>query len=201
MGTSQYNKNSNDRIGMPHNIDKFQTYSPCVASGAMATCYYLLTLPAYVPQNHLRNERRRIMIQTTACGLMALPYLTLLSTCMTHVLGGTAVYATIAGFQHDSIPTAIQALQDSLSEAVNIDFDNSEDKGVFTDQGLEGYDVVIFLSTTGEVTPSILAIFNITRTEIGVTVLDTSYRSEIRNTVRSGPLWSNTEQPSETLWY
>ncbi|KAK0193671.1 hypothetical protein F5146DRAFT_927153, partial [Armillaria mellea] len=80
--------------------------------------------------------------------------LILLSTCTTPALGETAralvdMYIATAGFGHDSVPTAVQALQ-ARGSAVHLDFQNTEDKGVFTDQGLEGYDVAIFLSTTGE---------------------------------------------------
>ncbi len=88
---------------------------------------------------------------------MTLLFLTLLSTCTTPALGEMAralVYTATVSFRHDSVPTAIQALQ-ARGSAVNIDFVNTEDKDVFTDQGLEGYDVVIFLSTTGEGMPSI----------------------------------------------
>ncbi|SJL00031.1 uncharacterized protein ARMOST_03343 [Armillaria ostoyae] len=84
---------------------------------------------------------------------MALLFLTLLSTCTTPAFGKTAralVYTATTGFRHDSIPTAIQALE-ARGSVVNVDFENTEDKGIFTEQGLERYDVVIFLSTTGEV--------------------------------------------------
>ncbi|KAK0495394.1 class I glutamine amidotransferase-like protein [Armillaria luteobubalina] len=93
------------------------------------------------------------MISTTTSGLISLLFLELLLTCTTPAFGETAralVYTATAGFRHDSIPTAVQALR-ARGSAVSIDFQNTEDKGVFTDQGLEGYDIVIFLSTTGEV--------------------------------------------------
>ncbi|KAK0469903.1 class I glutamine amidotransferase-like protein [Desarmillaria tabescens] len=93
------------------------------------------------------------MIPTTTSGLVSLLLLTLLSTCTIPAFGTTAralVYTATAAFRHDSIPTAVQALQ-AKGSAANVDFVHTEDKGVFTDQGLEGYDVVIFLSTTGEV--------------------------------------------------
>ncbi|PBL03766.1 class I glutamine amidotransferase-like protein [Armillaria gallica] len=93
------------------------------------------------------------MIPTTTSGLISLLFISILTTCTTPAFGETAralVYTATAGFRHDSIPTAIQALQ-ARGSAVNVDFVNTEDKGVFTDQGLEGYDIVIFLSTTGEV--------------------------------------------------
>ncbi len=88
---------------------------------------------------------------------MALQFLTLLSACTTPAFGEAAralVYTATVGFRHDSIPTAIQALQ-ARGSVINVDFENTEDKGIFTEQGLERYDVVIFLSTTGEGTPSI----------------------------------------------
>ncbi|KAK0193674.1 glycosyl-hydrolase [Armillaria mellea] len=93
------------------------------------------------------------MIPTTTSGLVSLLFLAILLTCTTPAFGETAralVYTATAGFRHDSIPTALQALQ-ARGSAVNLDFQNTEDKSVFTDQGMEGYDVVIFLSTTGEV--------------------------------------------------
>ncbi|PBK75532.1 hypothetical protein ARMSODRAFT_949793 [Armillaria solidipes] len=76
------------------------------------------------------------MIPTTACGLVTLLFLTLLSTYTTPALGETAralVYTATAGFRHDSISTAIQALQ-ARGSAVNLDFQNTEDQGVCTDQ-------------------------------------------------------------------
>ncbi|KAK0235765.1 glycosyl-hydrolase [Armillaria nabsnona] len=93
------------------------------------------------------------MFPSTTCSLMALLFLTLLSTCTTPAFGEAAkalVYTATAGFRHDSIPAAIQALQ-ARGSVINVDFENTEDKGIFTEQGLERYDVVIFLSTTGEV--------------------------------------------------
>ncbi|KAK0192144.1 hypothetical protein F5146DRAFT_1120095 [Armillaria mellea] len=47
------------------------------------------------------------------------------------------MYIATAGFRHDSTPTAVQALR-SRGSVVNVDFQNTEDKGVFTDQDLEG---------------------------------------------------------------
>ncbi|KAJ6631009.1 trehalose utilization-domain-containing protein [Mycena sp. CBHHK59/15] len=60
------------------------------------------------------------------------------------------VYTATKGFRHDSIPTAIQALNKQAS-SINVVFDNTEDAAQFTDQILAGYDAVMFLSTTGEV--------------------------------------------------
>ena len=63
------------------------------------------------------------------------------------------LYTATAGFRHDSIPTAIQALQNQSRESggnFSIRFDATEDSGRFRDDVLEGYDAVMFVSTTGE---------------------------------------------------
>src|SRR5581483_1208983 len=60
-----------------------------------------------------------------------------------HVL----LFTKTAGFHHDSIPAAVQAL-----EAANgLDVDQTDDASVFTDARLARYDVVVFLLTTGDV--------------------------------------------------
>lgn len=59
------------------------------------------------------------------------------------------IYSATAGFRHDSIPTAIQALKDA-GPSHNVLFNNTEDKTWFTDETLAKYDGVLFLSTTGE---------------------------------------------------
>ncbi|KAJ7284668.1 class I glutamine amidotransferase-like protein [Mycena rebaudengoi] len=60
------------------------------------------------------------------------------------------VYTATAGFRHDSIPTAIQALK-NRSSSINVVFDNTEDQTRFNDQTLAKYDAVMFLHNTGEV--------------------------------------------------
>jgi cytochrome c len=55
-----------------------------------------------------------------------------------------------AGFRHDSIPTAVQALRE-LGGRNRIEVDATEDAAVFTDRRLRRYDVVVFLLTTGDV--------------------------------------------------
>lgn len=59
------------------------------------------------------------------------------------------IYSATAGFRHDSIPTAIEALQNA-SNAINVRFDSTEDQTLFNDQNLARYDAILFLSTTGE---------------------------------------------------
>ncbi|KAF8999163.1 trehalose utilization-domain-containing protein [Cyathus striatus] len=60
------------------------------------------------------------------------------------------IYTRTTGFRHDSIPTAVEALQAKAS-SVNMIFDHTEDPAKFSDETLAGYDVLLFLSTTGEV--------------------------------------------------
>jgi hypothetical protein len=59
------------------------------------------------------------------------------------------LYTATADFRHDSIPTAIQSLKNQ-SNAFNVQFDATEDKSRFTDDGLGGYDAIMWVSTTGE---------------------------------------------------
>ncbi|KAG5634649.1 hypothetical protein H0H81_001252 [Sphagnurus paluster] len=60
------------------------------------------------------------------------------------------IYSATCGYRYDSIPTAILALQ-ANGTSIGVEFDATEDKSLFTDAGLAGYDAVLFLSTTGEV--------------------------------------------------
>ncbi len=60
------------------------------------------------------------------------------------------LFTKTAGFRHDSIPTAVQALRD-LGARNRIDVDAAEDAAVFTDRRLRRYDVVVFLLTTGDI--------------------------------------------------
>ena len=59
------------------------------------------------------------------------------------------IYSATRNFRHDSIPTAIEALR-AKGSSINVVFDNTEDETVFSDQGLAGYDALLFLSNTGE---------------------------------------------------
>ncbi|KAG6862000.1 hypothetical protein C0995_008187 [Termitomyces sp. Mi166 len=65
------------------------------------------------------------------------------------------IYSATAGFRHDSIPTAIAALK-AKGNAINVEFDSTEDKTRFTVENLSQYDALLFLSTTGESTVDIL---------------------------------------------
>ncbi|TFK98686.1 class I glutamine amidotransferase-like protein [Pterulicium gracile] len=60
------------------------------------------------------------------------------------------IYTATTGFRHDSIPTAVQALQ-AQAERANVNFTHTEDGTRFNDEELATYDGVVFLSTTGDV--------------------------------------------------
>ena len=60
------------------------------------------------------------------------------------------VFSKTVGFRHDSIPTGIQAIQ-NLGLAHDFEVTATEDASVFSEQGLAGFDVIIFLNTTGDV--------------------------------------------------
>lgn len=60
------------------------------------------------------------------------------------------VYSRTAGYRHASIPAGIAALR-RLGEEVGFAVDATEDPAAFTDGGLSRYEVVVFLSTSGDV--------------------------------------------------
>ena len=60
------------------------------------------------------------------------------------------VFSKTAGFRHDSIPAGITAIG-GLATSKNWQVDATEDASLFTAAVLSHYDVVIFLSTTGDV--------------------------------------------------
>lgn len=59
------------------------------------------------------------------------------------------IYSATRDFRHDSIPTAIDALV-AQGQSAGITFDHTEDQTWFTDEKLQLYDAVLFLSNTGE---------------------------------------------------
>lgn len=60
------------------------------------------------------------------------------------------VFSKTAGFRHDSIPTAVAALQ-RLGAQEGLAVDHSEDASDFNDKNLQRYRAVIFANTTGDV--------------------------------------------------
>jgi len=60
------------------------------------------------------------------------------------------VFTRHLGFAHASIPTGVEAVR-ALGRATGFSVDATEDPARFTDAGLAPYDVLVFLSTTGDV--------------------------------------------------
>lgn len=60
------------------------------------------------------------------------------------------VFSKTGGFRHESIPTAVAALQQLAAQQM-LDSDASEDAGVFTTERLARYGAVVFVNTTGDV--------------------------------------------------
>jgi PKD repeat protein/glucose/arabinose dehydrogenase len=60
------------------------------------------------------------------------------------------VFSKTAGYRHASIPTGVAAIK-ALGEANGFAVDATEDAASFTDANLDQYDVVVWLSTTGDV--------------------------------------------------
>ena len=60
------------------------------------------------------------------------------------------VFSKTAAFRHDSIPAGVAAIQ-RLGARHNFGVDATEDAAAFTDANLARYDVVVWLSTTGDV--------------------------------------------------
>ena len=60
------------------------------------------------------------------------------------------VFSKTAGFRHDAIPAGIAAVE-KLGLENNFDVDTTEDGADFNDENLKNYDVVIWMSTTGDV--------------------------------------------------
>ncbi|MBB5922972.1 glucose/arabinose dehydrogenase [Actinoalloteichus hoggarensis] len=60
------------------------------------------------------------------------------------------VFSKTAGFRHDSIPAGIAAIE-QLGEENGFTVTATEDAGAFTDDNLAQYEVVVWLSTTGDV--------------------------------------------------
>jgi cytochrome c len=60
------------------------------------------------------------------------------------------VFSRTTEFRHDSIPVGVQALRD-LAEERGWTLEATEDPSVFTDSGLAAFNVLLFLSPTGEI--------------------------------------------------
>jgi len=60
------------------------------------------------------------------------------------------VFSKTAAFRHDSIPAGVAAIR-QLGARHHFTVDATEDAAAFTDANLARYDVVVWLSTTGDV--------------------------------------------------
>jgi len=60
------------------------------------------------------------------------------------------VFSATAGFRHDSIPDGIAAIR-KLGSENGFGVDATEDRSVFDDTRLAGYDAVVFLCTSGDI--------------------------------------------------
>ncbi|MET0282943.1 MAG: ThuA domain-containing protein [Polyangiales bacterium] len=95
------------------------------------------------------------------------------------------VFTRTLGFRHDSIPASITALQGLASEH-HWQVTASEDPAVFSDAGLAPYDVIAFVSTSGD-------------------ILDASQQDALERFVRGGKGWVGVHAASDTEydwpWY
>jgi hypothetical protein len=71
-------------------------------------------------------------------------------TAAADALENVLVFSKTAGFRHDSIPAGIAAVQ-QLGQQNDVNVTATEDAAQFTDANLSSYDVIVFLSTTGDV--------------------------------------------------
>ena len=72
------------------------------------------------------------------------------ATSTGHPRFSALVFSKTAAFRHDSIPAGVAAIQ-RLGARHDFTVDATEDAAAFTDANLARYDVVIWLSTTGDV--------------------------------------------------
>jgi PKD repeat protein/glucose/arabinose dehydrogenase/type 1 glutamine amidotransferase len=95
------------------------------------------------------------------------------------------VFSKTAGFRHDAIPEGIAAIQ-KLGQEHNFTVDTTEDAAAFSDANLTRYQVVIFLSTTGD-------------------VLDDTQQAAFERYVRAGGGYTGVHAASDTeygwAWY
>ena len=84
----------------------------------------------------------------------AMPALGLLCLCAcSSSPGDILVYTRTAGFRHDSIPVAVDALA-TIAAANRLSIEHTEDPAVFNPSRLSRYAAVVFLHTTGDMLDS-----------------------------------------------
>jgi cytochrome c len=101
------------------------------------------------------------------------------------VLESVLVFTRTAGFRHDAIEPGVEAIR-ALGSANGFTVTQTEDAGSFSDAGLAPHDVVIFLSTTGD-------------------VLDGSQQAAFERYIRAGGGWVGVHAATDTEydwpWY
>ena len=60
------------------------------------------------------------------------------------------IFSKTAGFRHESIPAGVQCVKELAAE-LGFEVIATEDSGVFTEKGLDGVAIVVFMNTTGDV--------------------------------------------------
>ena len=90
----------------------------------------------------------RLPIPTLLTALLSLAFC--LDAAATQPQPRVLVFTKTTGWRHDSIPTAVAALQ-RLAAQEGLAVDHSEDAAVFNEKNLHRYRAVIFASTTGDV--------------------------------------------------
>jgi len=107
------------------------------------------------------------------------------STGLHRPMFSALIFSKTTGYRHDSIPNGIAAIT-ALGDANGFWVDATEDSGLFTDDNLANYQVVIFLSTTG-------------------TVLDENQKAAFQRYIESGHgyvgIHSATDTEYDWYWY
>ena len=109
---------------------------------------------AFPPRlRRLARLRRPLMVfvaaAATAIGMASVPASAAPTAAAADTPFKALVFSKTTGFRHDSIPDGIAAIQ-KLGQDHGFAVDATEDDTLFTDDNLAQYDVVIFLSTTGD---------------------------------------------------
>ncbi len=98
-------------------------------------------------QGEIDNKMKKIIIPLLIIGALFLMYMNFFSTNKEISI---LVFSKTAGFRHASIPDGIKAIQ-IMSKKNGWQVDATEDASVFNESSLQQYNVIIFLSTTGDI--------------------------------------------------
>ena len=138
-------------------------------------------------------QRTRRLIAVVVAMVVTLPMAVLWSAGMASAHDGhgttspfsALVFSKTAAFRHGSIPAGVAAIE-KLGAEHGFTVDATEDAGAFTDANLAKYDVVIWLSTTGD-------------------VLDTTQQAAFERYIKAGGGYAGVHAASDTEydwpWY